>query len=111
MDRIENYRKCVTELLNIYAKHKNAKGEIDSEVIIDKENDHYQLLRIGWIDDERVFGCMFHFDIKDGKIWIQHNASDIQIAKELETLGVSKLDIVLGFQPPYKRKYSGYGEA
>ncbi len=49
-------------------------------------------------------------DIKQGKIWIQHNGTEIGIADELVKLGVSKEDIVLGFQAPYKRKYTGFAE-
>ena len=33
----------------------------------------------------------------DNKIWIQHDGTEIGIAKELVALGISKQDIVLGF--------------
>ncbi|MDM8560746.1 element excision factor XisI family protein [Candidatus Parabeggiatoa sp. HSG14] len=48
--------------------------------------------------------------IKNGKIWIQHNWTELGIAKEFITLGVPNDDIVLGFQYPYKRKYTGFAE-
>jgi XisI protein len=49
--------------------------------------------------------------IKDGKIWIQRNTTEADLAQELVEMGVPKEDIVLGLQPPYKRPYTGYGVA
>ena len=49
-----------------------------------------------------------HVDIKDNKIWIQHDGTEIGIAGELEKLGVPKSDIVLGFHAPYKRKFTDF---
>ena len=64
----------------------------------------YQLVKLGWQDERRIYGCSVHIDIKDGKIWLQHNVTDRRVAHELVELGVAKEDIVLGFQPPYKRQ-------
>ena len=50
-----------------------------------------------------------HFDIKDGKIWIQRNQTDDVLAEELVKMGVAKEDIILGLQPEYVREYAGYG--
>jgi hypothetical protein len=55
--------------------------------------------------------AVLHFDIKDGKIWLQHNATDTDVGQELIEMGVAKEDIVLGLHPPYKRPYTGYGVA
>jgi hypothetical protein len=51
------------------------------------------------------------FAIRNEKIWIQHNMTDIQIAEDLTEMGVSKEDIVLGLQPSYLRQYTQYGVA
>ena len=42
-----------------------------------------------------------HFDIKDGKIWVQHDGTEIGVANELVELGVAKEDIVLAYHPPF----------
>ncbi|MFO0210633.1 MAG: element excision factor XisI family protein, partial [Pseudanabaena sp.] len=55
--------------------------------------------------------CVMHFDIKDGKIWLQQNLTDQNPAEELVAMGVERQDIVLGLQPPYKRPYTDYGVA
>ncbi len=52
-----------------------------------------------------------HLDIKDGKIWIQHNMTEVDLGQELVNRGVPAEDIILGLQPPYKRPYTNYGVA
>ncbi len=49
---------------------------------------------------------MIHFDIKDGKIWLQQNATDLNTAEDLIEMGVTREDIVLGLQPPFKRPFT-----
>ncbi|NEO02004.1 MAG: XisI protein, partial [Moorea sp. SIO3I7] len=49
-----------------------------------------------------------HVDIKDGKIWIQHDGSEIAIADQLVELGVPKQDIVLAYQAPIMRQYTEF---
>jgi hypothetical protein len=72
--------------------------------------DHYQIIRTGWRDEEhRVYGCLMHIDIKNGKIWIQRDGTEVGTANELVEMGVPKEDIVLAFYPPYKRPYTGFG--
>ena len=110
MARIDEYRNHIEELLNEYASYKTPYGDIENETIFDRERDHYQLVSVGWDKNERVVGTSFHLDIKDGKIWIQQDNTDARIAEELVARGVPKEHIVLAFQAPYKRKYSGFAE-
>lgn len=68
-------------------------------------------MRVGWKDLKRIYYTVLHFDIKDEKIWLQHNATDIDVGQELVEMGVAKEDMVLGFHPPYKRPLTGYSVA
>ena len=61
--------------------------EIESQTIFDTEHEHYQLVHAGWHNDHRVYRCVLHLDIKDGKIWIQHHGTEIGIANQLVELG------------------------
>ncbi|MBD2501973.1 XisI protein [Anabaena azotica] len=79
-----------------------------SSLIFDNENDHYQLTYVGWQGNKRVFGPVIHFDIPNGKIWIQYNGTEASLAKRLVDLGVPTLDIVIGFHSPFKRQFTGY---
>jgi hypothetical protein len=49
-----------------------------------------------------------HLDIKDGKIWLQWNGTEDDIAAELMSMGVAKQDIVLGFHTPYARQFTDF---
>jgi hypothetical protein len=61
-----------------------------------------------WQNDRRIYGCIIHLDIKDGKIWLQHNGTENDIAEELVEMGVPKTDIVIGFHSPFKRQFTEY---
>jgi hypothetical protein len=78
---------------------------------LDAENDHYQIVSVGWDNKHRVYGCSIHIDIKNEKIWLQTNNTELDIGQDLVTMGVPKEDIVIGFQPPYMRSFSGYAIA
>lgn len=108
MDRTENYRTIVKRLINEYAAGRPSHGEIESEVVVDDKRNHYELMRIGWDGVRRVHGCVLHVDIKDGKVWIQHDGTSQPIAEELVQAGVPKEDIVLGFHPQELRKHTAY---
>ena len=108
MDRIDNYRQIVKEVLREYAQYRPATGAIDLETIFDEVTDHYELLAIGWRGKQRVHGCIIHIDIRDGKVWVQHDSTDAAIANQLVERGIPAVAIVLGFQPEYIRQYSGF---
>ena len=42
---------------------------------------------------------------------MQHDGTEEGVAALLAERGVPKSDIVLGFQAPYKRKYTGFADA
>ena len=108
MDSLTIYRQAICAVLKDYDFIQSSKPDIETQVLIDRDHDHYQLMRIGWDGSRRVYGTTLHFNIKDGKVWIQHNMTDSDVAAELIDHGVPREDIVLGLQPPYKRTLSGY---
>lgn len=107
MGSVEQYREWVQSLLKEYGSHQSNDG-VESEILFDTERDRYQVVHVGWRGLRRVYGCILHVDIKDGKIWIQHDGTEGGIANELVALGVPKQDIVLGFHAPYKRKFTEF---
>lgn len=111
MDELERYRQVIQTLFTEYVKTPIANGEIESQTVFDVQQDHYQVMDVGWDGYRRVHGCVLHLDIKDGKVWVQHNATEMRVAHELVARGIPKEDIVLGFQPPYAREYTGFGIA
>ena len=111
MDKLKHYRSCIQTLLERYAQFKPRNEDVDSALFFDPIREHYQLMRVGWKGLERVYYTVLHFDIKEGKIWLQHNATDVDVGEELIEMGIAKEDIILGLHPPYKRPYTGYGVA
>ncbi|MFN7118536.1 MAG: XisI protein [Saprospiraceae bacterium] len=111
MEQIIKYQHIITSLLEEYASYKLATPGIESQVICDTLRHHYQLMRVGWDGNEYIHYIVFHFDIKDGKVWIQENRTDVDIAEALVERGIPKSDIVLGLQPPYLRVHTGYAAA
>lgn len=109
MDKLEHYRSCIQTLLQSHSDFPSE--DVESQLLFDTVRDHYQLMRVGWKGLKRVYYIVLHFDIKEDKIWLQQNATDIDVGEELVSLGVPKQDIVLGLHPPYKRPYTGYGVA
>lgn len=61
-------------------------------------------MNTGWENRRRVYGCLIHLDIRDHKILIQYDGTEVGVANELVEYGIPKLDIVLAYQPPYMRK-------
>ena len=109
MDKLEQYRQIVRDVLE---SHRSVDdSDIECQIICDIENEHYQLLDMGWKGLTRIYACYIHLDIKDGKIWLQHNMTEADIGQELVDRGVPKGDIILGLHPPYKRPYTNYGVA
>lgn len=109
MTKLETYRAHIQQVLTRYASLPSAYADVETELILDTERDHYQIVHAGWHRNRRMYGCILHVDIKGGKFWIQHDGTEVGIANELVELGVPKEDIVLAFQSPWKRQHSGFG--
>ena len=109
MDTLESYRHIIQSLLTAYAAIPIANGQIDCYTVFDPQQDHYMVMNVGWDGHRRVYGCVLHLDIKEGKIWIEQNMTEMRVAQELVEQGVPKDDIILGFQVSQMREYTGYG--
>jgi hypothetical protein len=109
--KIHNYRIIVKEILSQYAIYQPSYGQIEIQTLFDTEHDHYQVLGVGWNKKERIYGCSMHLDIKNEKVWIQINNTELDIGKALVEMGIAREDIVIGFQPVYMRQFSGYAVA
>jgi hypothetical protein len=109
MDKLDEYRLKVQQLLEKYAQHKPSYGDVEVEIIFDTQRDRYQIVNIGWKQQTRVYSPIMHLDIKKDKIWIQQNTTEVDLAEELIETGVPKQDIVIGFHTPKMRQLTGFG--
>ena len=101
------YSQLVQDILTHHSQ-QGIETLTEIQLIFDKEHHHYQLLNLGWKEQKRIYGVIVHIDLKDNKIWIQRDGTEVGIANELVAAGVPHHDIVLGFQAPYKRKLTEF---
>ncbi|WP_271252071.1 XisI protein [Pseudanabaena sp. Chao 1811] len=108
MAKLTEYREKVQNLLTELANYGSSDHEVESQLIFDTERDHYQLAHVGWRNKRRIYGCVVHLDIKDDKIWVQHNGTEFDIAIRLAEMGIPKQDIVNGFHSSYMRQFTEF---
>jgi hypothetical protein len=107
---IESYQIIIERALTEYSKDPYSYGEIESQLVFDRERDHYLLLSVG-CDKHRVHGCLIHIDLIDGKCWIQRDGTETGVAHDLEAAGITKDRIVLAFKSLKVRPHTGYAVA
>ncbi len=108
MDRMKTYREIVKRIIHEYAALKPSHGDIEVETILDEANDHYEVVYTGWDGWRRIHSTMLHVDIRDGKVWIQHDGTEDGIANEFMQAGIPPEHIVLAFHHPHERKYTQF---
>jgi hypothetical protein len=113
MERIAILQKAIVDVYEEYATYLRGSNysSVNYQLIIDEKNKHYQLIAIGWENDNRIFYIIFQSDIIDDKIWIQEDNTEDGLAALIGEKGVSKKEIVLAYFPEYHRKYTEYAVA
>ena len=111
MDQLGMYQQYIKKVLTEYHADDKPEENYESQLIFDDERNHYLWLDVGWDNSQRVYFTVIHFDIKDGKIWLQKNATDLNPVEKLLEMGVEREDIILGLHPPFMRPYTNYGVA
>jgi hypothetical protein len=111
MDRIENYKALLQEAVcNIVADIPPQDG-IRTEYVIDASRGHFEILETGWDGPRRVHGILFHCDVREGKIYVEHDGTGLGIADILVSQGVPHEDIILGYHPPAYRHLTPFAVA
>src|SRR6266498_3049395 len=100
MESLNEYRRIIRELIQHYAQFKPARGGVETEIIFDESNDHYELIHNGWNGVYRIHDSILHIDVRNGKVWIQHGGAEDGVASQLVAAGIPREHIVLAFKPP-----------
>ncbi len=113
MEKVKRYKEIVKELLDEIVQIRIQQSHpIPTQIIIDDERGHYLLYKNGWRGERRLYGCFVHLDVTEtGKVWVQHDGTDLILAERLIGKGIPKQDIVLGFHPPIMRKDTEFSVA
>ena len=105
MDKLSQYRSIIRTIISEIAEMTPSDKNSETQLIMDDERGHYVLFSIGWQDILREYLPFVHIDLKsDGKVWIQHDGTDLKIALMLAEKGIPKQDIVLAFHSLKRRK-------
>ena len=83
MDKLTFYRQSVQDLLTRCQADEKPKQDQESQLVFDEQRDRYLWLYVGWEGSQRIYFTIVHFDIKEGKIWLQQNATDLNPAEDL----------------------------
>ena len=106
MDKINKYKKIVEEFATYIASISPSDESVETQFITDDKHGHYLLFSVGWANTYREYSPFVHIDVKpDGKVWIQHDGTDLKIALLLVEKGIPKKDIVIGFRNIEQRQH------
>ena len=105
------HRDAIKKILLDYADDQPITADIATEVVMDEERGHYEVLAVGWRGNKRVHTTIIHIDLIDDKVWLQHDGTDRVIADELLAAGIPPQALVLGFRHPRVREHTGFAVA
>ena len=108
MDKIKEYKKIVRNFVEeVYSWGGEYEDNgVENQLITDDEHGHYIYAGVAWEKNvtKWFYANFIHVDVKsDGRVWIQHDGTDLKIADRLVSEGIDKKDIVIGFHPPHAR--------
>jgi hypothetical protein len=108
MDKVNKYKAIVRKIVeDVVALSDEVEDGIENQLITDDEHGHYIYFGVGWEtpNNKWFYATFIHIDVKpNGRVWLQHDGTDLRIADKLVENGILKSDIVLGFQPPHIRE-------
>ena len=117
MDKLEYYRTTIKKILTGYYE-MTVKGAIalnkvepDDRLAFDEERDQYLWFRSGWEGKQRIRYITMYLRIKDGKIWVEEDSTDLPLVDDLLAAEIPKSDIILGFHHPSKRAFTDFATA
>lgn len=111
MDSVEGERVIVERVLEEYTRIPYAHGDLRTEAVFDRARDRYLLVTLGWDEGRRVHYPLVQVDRVGEKWWIERDATEHGIGRELVEAGIPADRIVLGYRPPEVRPHSGFATA
>jgi hypothetical protein len=105
MDQVARFRQVVKAILNQYHTLDQSQPTpgIQSFCAFDEIRDHYFLGQVGWDRTGRTCANTVYIRISEGKIWVEEDMTEDGITQDLLEAGISRQDIILGFQHPQER--------
>jgi XisI protein len=110
-EKVNRYEQIVKNLLTRWAAIPNLEPDVRDRLLFDETNQRYAVISEGWNGRARIHHIILDLEINNGKVWILADNTDVVIAHELESQGIPKSDIVLGFRAPSVRAETEYAVA
>ncbi|MBW3636366.1 MAG: XisI protein [Armatimonadetes bacterium] len=111
MDRLDIQQNAVRELMQEWLDWVRPRRSYGVELIIDEAKHRFILMSDGWMGHTRLYGPLIDIALRDGKIWIHEDNTEEGIPDTLLSKGILAEEIVLGWQPEYKRELTGFAVA
>lgn len=117
MDKLETYRSVIQKLLTEYYKMantqvtENREVEASDRLALDDKSDQYLWFRFGWKEKKQIQYIIMYLCIKNGKIWVEADATNLCVVDDLLSADIPQSDIVLGFHHPSKRVSTEFATA
>jgi XisI protein len=117
MDKLTQYRHIIQTTLNRYYEITSTQTpssistEVSERLAFDPDQDQYLWFRFGWDDKKRVQHIIMYLCIKNGKVWVEEDSTNLCVVDDLLAAGIPQTDIVLGFHHPSKRTLTEFAHA
>jgi hypothetical protein len=110
MAAVMSYSDTLREIFTRVAGYLDQvkKPHVQTVLFADDAQGNYLLRRVGWHAGDRVNNTVFFARVRDGKVWIEEDNTDLSLADELLAAGVPKSDIVLAFHAPEERRFGEF---
>ncbi|MEM1328035.1 MAG: element excision factor XisI family protein [Bacteroidota bacterium] len=104
MDRVTTYKQIIhDELAERAARKVSYSEDMSNRLIVNQERTEFILIRLGWFRERYRYVTLFHIEIRENKIWLHQNNTDVVIEDILTRKGVQADDIVVAFVHPMER--------
>ena len=111
MEKIKKYQEVIKNVIEDYIATDKPNPDEEVYLVADDIKMHYLLYHNAWRHDSRDYGCILHVRIKNEKIYVEYDGTDVGFADAFADMGIPKKDIVLAFHAPTKRPYTGFAVA
>lgn len=99
MDKVNQYRHIVKQVVTYYSRLKPSHGNIRLDTVFDEAQDRYSLMQVGWDRGKRIRGNLIYITLSGEKVIIEYDGMESGITQDLIDKGISEEDIILAFVP------------
>ena len=111
MEKVKHYQQIIKKVIEDYIATDKPRADEEVYLVADDVNMHYLLYHNAWRHDSRDYGCVLHVRLKNEKVYVEYDGTDVGFADISAEQGIPKKDIVLAFHAPTKRPYTDFAVA